>query len=306
MTTLSKQSFCFGFAAVVIKNCAITEWLEQWLRAIGREDLLEKNLKKLSYRVCSRHFSPASIKNKHLCADAMPTLYLPGNKSEEPEEETRAVHNDIACNSCSKVILGYRYKCITCLDYDLCSKCEMFEAHPDHFMLRIPKPVNFKVADDLIKKWQRFVNVEHVTVDSRIPIDDGSSDDDLPITKYVKQNDSGIDLPEDMKTKIRNEVTRILAIKHIEPKKRKKDSRKKEECKKKKLTDKEDKSCGTEDLESLFPEVVFADVNDIGGGQILEVKHEMPTNITQSLEDTHEPMADLNFSDTDFMLTGLS
>ncbi|KOB79033.1 Uncharacterized protein OBRU01_01243, partial [Operophtera brumata] len=52
---------------------------EQWLKAARREDLLEKPQDKRNlYRFCSRHFSPQSIKNKHLCADAVPTLYLPG------------------------------------------------------------------------------------------------------------------------------------------------------------------------------------------------------------------------------------
>lgn len=54
----------------------------QWLEAVGRVDLLEKDLKKLTHRVCSRHFSPLSIKNKHLCADAVPTLCLPSDSNE--------------------------------------------------------------------------------------------------------------------------------------------------------------------------------------------------------------------------------
>lgn len=280
--------------------------LDQWIQLIGRQDLLDRNLKKLSYRVCSRHFSPSSIKNKHLCADAVPTLCLSNDKEvAEPKEES--FHKEIACNSCNKLILGYRYKCITCPDYDLCCRCEMCEAHSEHFMLRIPKPVNFKVADDLIKKFQHYDDIEHVTVDSQRPLNDSSSDDDIPIKRYVKQNDSGIDLTEEMKLQIRNEVTRVLSIKHNDnKKKRKKESKKKESCKKVKIDTTEEKCFGTEDLMALVPEVVFADVNNIRGSQILNIKTETTTNLAADIAETHQPMTDLNFADADFMLTTLN
>lgn len=54
-----------------------------------------------------------------------------------------AVHSDIICDNCSNPIMGFRYKCVNCDDYDLCQKCEMQETHPDHFMLRMPKPLKF-------------------------------------------------------------------------------------------------------------------------------------------------------------------
>lgn len=33
-------------------------------------------------------------------------------------------HVGVTCNSCDKDIHGFRYKCITCPEYDLCGKCE--------------------------------------------------------------------------------------------------------------------------------------------------------------------------------------
>lgn len=108
----------------------------------------------------------------------------------------------------------------------------------------------------------------------------------MPITEYVKQCDSGIDLPEDIKAKIRNEVSRVLQIKHPETKlKRKKDIKRKYLQKKAKTAVTENKSCSTEELEGLAPELAFADVNDIRVGQILEIKHEIPSsNLTPTLE----------------------
>ncbi|XP_075987031.1 uncharacterized protein LOC142983818 isoform X2 [Anticarsia gemmatalis] len=239
--------------------------------------------------------------NKRLCANAVPTLFLPGTEFSDDAsapDKTKA-HSEILCNSCKKPILGYRYKCITCIDYDLCTKCEMFEVHPEHYMLRVPKPVNFKVADDLVKKWQKCINKETHSKD------ESSSDDDIPINRYAKTYDSGIDLSEDIKTKIRNEITRILDIKHDEPKKikRKKEVKKKDSSKKKKTVDVEKFSVPvpveTVAVDAMVP-VAFADVNDIAGSQILNIKDEMPAALTSI--DSGQPMADLNLSDVDFMM----
>lgn len=52
-------------------------------------------------------------------------------------------HHDILCDNCKKTIIGFRYKCVTCADYDLCPKCEMQETHTHHYMIRIPKPLKF-------------------------------------------------------------------------------------------------------------------------------------------------------------------
>ncbi|KAJ8707448.1 hypothetical protein PYW08_010700 [Mythimna loreyi] len=257
--------------------------LVQWLEAVGRVDLLEKDLKKLTHRVCSRHFSPSNIKNKHLCADAVPTLCLPNgsNEGSNESEKQQSAHSDIICNSCNKSILGFRYKCISCEDYDLCSKCEMLEAHDQHYLLRIPKPVNFTVADDLIKKWRKFFKAENVNLGSKIFEDDGSSDDDVPITKYARNYDSGIDLTEEEKTKIRNEVTRALSMETPEKrdeevtKKKQKLSKKKAVPKKKKVNEPIDICVGSLELDSIAPEMVFADVNDIKGNQSLDVKDEI-------------------------------
>lgn len=54
---------------------------KQWLKAAGRDDLLEKEPTKLtvSYRFCSRHFAPSSTRNRYLGADAVPNFYVPGS-----------------------------------------------------------------------------------------------------------------------------------------------------------------------------------------------------------------------------------
>ena len=49
------------------------------------------------------------------------------------------VHHDVICNNCRVVpIVGTRFKCLQCVDFDLCSQCEATH-HKHHVMLRIPK-----------------------------------------------------------------------------------------------------------------------------------------------------------------------
>ncbi|CAH1391645.1 unnamed protein product [Nezara viridula] len=51
------------------------------------------------------------------------------------------LHPDIACDSCDHPLKGFRYKCLVCADYELCSDCERSQTHSDHPMIRIPKPL---------------------------------------------------------------------------------------------------------------------------------------------------------------------
>ena len=143
------------------------------------------------------------------------------------------------------------------------------------------------VADDLIKKWRKLFKIENVNLTSKIVFeDDCSSDDDVPITKYAKNYDSGIDLTEEEKTKIRDEVTRMLNMKkpekrEEEPSKRKQKVQKKKGLPKKKKVNESVNMCvDTLELESIAPEVVFADVNDIKGNQNLDVKVEITNTLT--------------------------
>ncbi|KAI5640091.1 zinc finger, ZZ type domain-containing protein [Phthorimaea operculella] len=42
------------------------------------------------------------------------------------------------CNYCQKSIIGFRYVCVQCEDYDLCEACEAQRVHDTHYVLRIP------------------------------------------------------------------------------------------------------------------------------------------------------------------------
>ena len=58
-------------------------------------------------------------------------------QSADTAKEQEEVHIDIYCDSCQMdPIIGERYKCDECDDYDLCGSCMDDGAHPDHSMTR--------------------------------------------------------------------------------------------------------------------------------------------------------------------------
>ncbi|CAH2060874.1 unnamed protein product, partial [Iphiclides podalirius] len=277
----------------------------EWLKAACREDLLKRIEEKaaVSSRICSRHFPPSSIKNRHLSNDAVPTLCLPGSWNEEEIEPTPAVHNDIICDNCGNPIMGFRYKCVNCEDFDLCQKCEMQEAHPDHYMLRIPKPLKFKLADNLITKWRKLFKSAHILPNSEeeSKVQENMSSDDEPITKYAKDYDSGVDLSEDIKLKIRKEVTRVLKdkldgeqtkfVKEDPTKAKRKMSFKGNRPNKRNKTVRtsieidKTSTVATVSLDNNVPDLVFADVNEIKDEQEGARKNELAASIASVASD---------------------
>lgn len=49
-------------------------------------------------------------------------------------------HAGVSCDVCNGDIKGFRYKCLECVDFDLCSTCERRGNHPGHVMMRIAFP----------------------------------------------------------------------------------------------------------------------------------------------------------------------
>jgi sequestosome 1 len=50
------------------------------------------------------------------------------------------IHPGVVCDACEGPVVGHRYKCLKCPDYDLCGKCEAKGFHPGHNMMRIATP----------------------------------------------------------------------------------------------------------------------------------------------------------------------
>jgi len=57
-------------------------------------------------------------------------------------------HPGVVCDACNLGIFGFRYKCLKCVDYDLCATCERRGLHAGHCMMRIPFP---EMAAEAIK-----------------------------------------------------------------------------------------------------------------------------------------------------------
>ena len=50
------------------------------------------------------------------------------------------IHTDIKCNNCGKCpIIGYRYKCLECSNYNLCDECEKIVNHEHNFIRYVIK-----------------------------------------------------------------------------------------------------------------------------------------------------------------------
>ena len=63
-------------------------------------------------------------------------------------------HEHVTCDFCERIIVGARYKCCNCADYDLCEECEaIFGVHdPNHVFLKIRRPVRLRNKSPLLKQ----------------------------------------------------------------------------------------------------------------------------------------------------------
>ena len=60
-----------------------------------------------------------------------------------------AVHDGVMCDGCqASPLIGVRYKCVQCPDYDLCAACESKRTHtPSHNFIKMVRPAGFRVTD---------------------------------------------------------------------------------------------------------------------------------------------------------------
>lgn len=70
------------------------------------------------------------------------TSSTPAPTSSTPSSE-RSVHENIVCDGCNGSVVGIRYKCSVCNDYDLCESCELKGGVHDssHPLLKITVPL---------------------------------------------------------------------------------------------------------------------------------------------------------------------
>ena len=71
----------------------------------------------------------------------LPTIYVSEKAASTSTDDEGAVHQNIICDCCNtNPIIGYRFKCVVCTDYDLCAKCESRGVHKRHDFIIIREP----------------------------------------------------------------------------------------------------------------------------------------------------------------------
>jgi hypothetical protein len=69
-------------------------------------------------------------------------------KKADPNNNNSAsnVHEGVTCDGCNGAVVGMRYKCSVCFDFDLCESCEAKGGavhDPNHPLLKIASPINY-------------------------------------------------------------------------------------------------------------------------------------------------------------------
>jgi len=65
-----------------------------------------------------------------------------GQKTESGDSNNGStVHPGVTCDGCQGSIVGNRYKCMQCPDFDLCQGCSDKKLHPEHNMIKISRPM---------------------------------------------------------------------------------------------------------------------------------------------------------------------
>ncbi|XP_011142815.1 sequestosome-1 isoform X1 [Harpegnathos saltator] len=70
-------------------------------------------------------------------------VILQSEKGDMPNLRTDKLHPGVTCDVCENNIRGFRFKCMQCPDYDLCTSCMTMGYHSEHFMVRMTEPVEW-------------------------------------------------------------------------------------------------------------------------------------------------------------------
>jgi hypothetical protein len=69
-----------------------------------------------------------------------------GACQEQNSQKPNVVHHGITCDGCSvSPVVGVRYKCSECPDYDLCQDCEAKDVHNHHVFLKLKYPMGVDI-----------------------------------------------------------------------------------------------------------------------------------------------------------------
>lgn len=80
-------------------------------------------------------------------------------------DQAKEEHSGVVCDCCDSAIVGFRYKCTECFNFDLCMACEGKMRHREHIMLRIPSPTLslYPRPKDLRRQWKKHLETAQQT-----------------------------------------------------------------------------------------------------------------------------------------------
>ena len=126
--------------------------------------------------------------------------------------QCKTIHNNISCNECGvNPIVGYRYKCLECNDYNLCEICEKKIIHEHNFV---------KYVNEEKKNINEDNNYSYECLSSKKSISIYEGDDQAQLNIIIKNN--GFIKWSDKSLLINNKDSQIecntIQLKQLEPK----------------------------------------------------------------------------------------
>lgn len=85
--------------------------------------------------------------------------------AKDAPEIIKEIHEGVVCDVCDSDIVGFRYKCTECFNYDICMSCEGKMRHKEHIMIRIPSP-GLKTSPARVSSFRRHSRKHPETTDS--------------------------------------------------------------------------------------------------------------------------------------------
>ena len=72
--------------------------------------------------------------------------FLTGFNANQEDDKPKPVHHSVTCDGCNKgPVVGVRYKCSECADFDLCEDCEAKDIHNHHVFLKLKNPMRVDI-----------------------------------------------------------------------------------------------------------------------------------------------------------------
>ncbi|VDL74118.1 unnamed protein product [Nippostrongylus brasiliensis] len=121
-----------GDSVVITRAMELGEALEARNDNVLRLHTIKKSTEKTEVKEEKKDEEKKDVKSNESNADKPPA---------ESNMSQTAVHKNVLCDLCDREVVGTRYRCLLCVDYDLCQDCEKTGVHGHHGMIRIVNPM---------------------------------------------------------------------------------------------------------------------------------------------------------------------